>query len=127
MACRCQARVRGGFMTVANQSRRTPSREGMRSLAYLPALFSVTFGTPAMVSMIQAIFVTHELVQPLQEIINAYRSGTALLGEILEPHLRPVLRWFASFISWEIELLPRWRDLFVLFMAIPLAGARQLW
>jgi hypothetical protein len=99
-------------------------RNVLKDLGFFPSLFGVIFGTPAVVSLLQAAFLTHELSAPLQAIVEAYQQGMAVFGALVEPYLKPIIDWFGELFAWKLMLYPHWRHVLVLSFVPWLAYAR---
>lgn len=99
----------------------------LRALGFFPALFGVVFGTPALISLLQAALITGDLSAPLQDVINAYNNGLAIFGALVEPPLLPIITRLGEVLHWNLILYPHWRQLFVISMLLFSSEFRVIW
>lgn len=102
-------------------------RDLFDDIGFFPWIFGVVFGTPAIISLLQAALVTGELSSPLQSVIDAYLQGMQVFGDLVEPRFRPLLSWLGGLFHWDLHLYPHWRHLFVLSLVLWLAFVRIAW
>lgn len=89
--------------------------------------FSATIGGLSIVSILQAVFVDHDLAQVLQRVVDAYNVILAIVTGIAEP----ALTWTADVISdalhVDVTVQSFWRSLFALAMVFVVSVSRSLW
>lgn len=100
--------------------------EGLKDFGFFSMLFAVAVSGPSVLSLLQAVFVEHRLVDALQWIVDGYDNIAGVLGAIAEPLIRPMIAWFNEQFGWSLVLQPHWRPLFVLAMVLVIGLLRTV-
>lgn len=97
-------------------------------IEFLPWLLGFFLSTLAIVRLTQYGIVEHDLVAPLQAIVNAYEERIAWAFRVsgFEDAANWLGRNIAGLFGWKFTLYPHWRDIFILTSIAGLAIARVL-
>lgn len=101
--------------------------EAIKELGFLPTLFAILIGGPSILSILQKVFLEHDLIEILQWIVDGYDSVIAILGAALDPLLQPLVTAIGGILNIELELDPIWRPIFALMLVVIVSAARADW
>jgi len=99
--------------------------QGLKDFRWFPLIFSALVGGPSILSIVQQVFVEHQLIGLLQWIVDGYNDLMSLLGVVLEPLFAPFIRRLNDQNDWDLHLYPHWRPLFALSMVLVMSLVRS--
>ncbi|MEZ5955899.1 MAG: hypothetical protein R3C27_01620 [Hyphomonadaceae bacterium] len=88
--------------------------EGFKDLGWFFWTFALVVAGPSVLSIMQAVFVEHQLIAALQWIVDGYNGIFEVLGSVFEPLVQPLIDWVNAKLRLALELQPHWKPLFVL-------------
>lgn len=94
------------------------------SIGWYPIVFAVVVSGPSVLSLLQSLFVDHELVPALQWIVDGYDGIMDVVAALAGPLLGLVVVAVNSLFGLELALGDHWRPLFALMTAFSFAFVR---
>jgi hypothetical protein len=120
--------LHAGFMARAtNRAMRSTIWNGWKDLRWLWGLFGSLVGGPSILSLLQAIFVSHRLTPVLQELLDAYNRLLALIAVQIEPSILLAVDWITQRWDLSLALQTHWRAIFALSLMTVVADIRSNW
>lgn len=101
--------------------------DAIGELGWFSWVLALVVGGPSTLSILQSVFVDHELVPALRWIVSSYNGVLSVLGAIVEPLVQPTIDWISARLGVEIHLYPHWRPLFGLGSVFAISLARTYW
>lgn len=88
--------------------------EGFKDLGWFFWTFALLVAGPSVLSIMQAVFVEHQLIAALQWIVDGYNGIIGVIGAAFEPLIQPAIDWINARLNLQLTLQPHWKPLFVL-------------
>jgi uncharacterized membrane protein len=108
-------------------SARLTLNEQVTSVGWFLWAYAVIVGGPSVLSILESVFIDHQLVAALQWIVEGFNRLLSVLDSVFAPLFRPMLSWINRLLDWNLALQPQWKALFALGMLLVSAISRSLW